>query len=331
MDVKALGSTGIEVSVIGTGTWGFGGDLWKDADPSRDLQALRLALDSGCTLVDTALFYGEGEAEKLVGEAVRDVGGRDRVTVATKVPPADRKFPARPGARLADAFPPAYLQTCVEDSLRNLGAEALAVEQLHVWRDEWLDEPAWPEVRGTMERMIREGKVLHWGVSLNAHEPGSGLRAVAEPIVEVVQVIFNIFDPSAREELFPAAADHEVGILARCPFDEGALTGGLPTGADPREVFPKGDFRRWYFREDRLAQLDARLAPLRELLGDHARTLAELALRFAITPPEVSAAIPGMRKPEHVQANLACGSRPALSGDVLERLAELSWDKNWYR
>jgi aryl-alcohol dehydrogenase-like predicted oxidoreductase len=237
------------------------------------------------------------------------------------------KFPAREGTALEDAFPPDYIQEQVETSLRNLKAEVLHVEQLHVWRDEWLDDPAWPRVQGTMERMVKEGKVLHWGLSLNAHEPGSGLRACAHPLIEVVQVIFNIFDQSAKDELLSAAAEHEVGIIARCPFDEGALTGKLEPGTE----FSKGDFRRWYFRENRLDELGERLPALRELLGDYATTLPELALRFALHPPEVSTTIPGMRRLEHVAANVACGDGLALPAEVLERLGELAWDKNWYR
>ncbi|MBT8494805.1 MAG: aldo/keto reductase [Deltaproteobacteria bacterium] len=327
MRTRKLGSTGLDVSEIGIGTWGLGGDLWKDVDPRDAQKALRAALDGGVTFVDTALFYGAGTAEELVGEVIRDLGARDWAVVATKIPPVGNKFPAKPGTKLEDAYPTDYIQEQVETSLRNLKAEVLRLEQLHVWLDEWLDDPAWPKVRGTMERMVKEGKVLHWGISLNAHDAASGVRACAEPTIEAVQVIFNIFEQSAKGELFAAATKNQVGLIARCPFDEGALTGKLEPGME----FPKGDIRRWYFREDRLDELADKLGPIRELLGDYARSLPELALRFAVHPPAIATAIPGMRRPDHVAQNLECGQAPALPEEVLARLAELAWDKNWYR
>ena len=284
-------------------------------------------MDSGIDMIDTALAYGDGHSETLVGEVVRDIGARDWAVVATKIPPLDKKWPAREGVSLGKIFPPEYVQQCVERSLRNMRAEVLVIEQLHVWRDEWLDSDEWKAVRATMERMVKEGKVLHWGVSINSHEPETALRILEDPLIETVQVIYNIFDPSAATELFAKAKEHDVGVIVRCPFDEGALTGKL----DHESKFPARDFRSWYFRDDRLLQLRERLAPLRELLGDHAQTLAELALRFCLIPEEVGTVIPGMRRPEHMAANLGCADGAGLPAEIIDRLAELAWDKNWYR
>jgi aryl-alcohol dehydrogenase-like predicted oxidoreductase len=177
-----------------------------------------------------------------------------------------------------------------------------------------------------MERLVREGKVLHWGISVNDHAPGTALRVVEEPVIETVQVIYNIFDRDAEQALFERAAEFQVGVIARCPFDEGALTGAIGPGSE----FPAGDFRRRYFREDRLAEVAEHVDRLRPLLGDEASTLPELALRFCLSRPEVATVIPGMRRVEHVRANAAAADGRPLSHRLLEELAGHAWEKNWY-
>ena len=326
METRRLGRTGSEVSAIGFGCWGLSGELWRDGDPEAGRRALYLALESGITFVDTALVYGQGESERMVGEVVRALRARDTVVVASKVPPADDRWPARPGSMLERVFRDAHVTRSVEQSLRNLKLEAIPVVQLHVWLDEWLDGSYWPVLRGCMERLVREGKVLHWGISANDHSPETALRVLDEPIVETVQVIYNLFDRGAEEALFARAAERSVGVIARCPFDEGALTGAI----GPESRFPPGDFRSRYFKDDRPAQVAERVARLRPLLGDEARTLPELALRFALSRPEVSAVIPGMRKVEHVRSNLAAADGRRLTPRLLEELAGHAWDKNWY-
>lgn len=326
MQHRTLGSTGLRVSAVGIGTWGLGGDLWRDLDAAEGQRALICAIESGVNLVDTALIYGYGQSEQLVGSAIRDMGVRDECVVASKVPPKNARWPADPAVPLDQVFPADYVQRSVEDSLRNLKAEVIGVEQLHVWRDEWLDSSYWPELRATMQRMIREGKVLHWGISVNDHQPDSALRILEDPLIESVQVIYNIFDRSAEAALLERATEHEVGVLARCPFDEGALVGAITAESQ----FHPDDFRSRYFRGNRKAQAAERADRLRPLLGDEASSLAELALRFCLSRSEVSSVIPGMRRPDHVRSNVAVGDGRALSAALLERLADHAWDKNWY-
>jgi aryl-alcohol dehydrogenase-like predicted oxidoreductase len=326
METRQFGRTGWRVSAVGFGCWGLGSEMWRDTAPGTGRQALRIALDSGVTFVDTALIYGRGESERMVGEVVRELRARDTALVATKIPPQDGRWPPRPGVPLERVFSTEHVTRSVEQSLRNLRAEVLGVEQLHVWLDEWLDGSYWPALRGCMERLVREGKVLHWGVSVNDHAPGSALRVLTEPIIETVQVIHNIFDRSAEQELLARAVEHRVGVIARCPFDEGALTGAI----GPETRFDPADFRSRYFGGNRLVELAGRLTRLRRLLGDEAGTLPELALRFCLSRPEVATVIPGMRQVEHLRSNLAAGDGRALSPALLAELAEHAWDKNWY-
>lgn len=326
METRPLGRTDLEVSAIGFGAWGMGGDRWRDVPPREAQRALAAAIDAGLILIDTALVYGDGESEQRVGHVIRELGAREEVVLATKVPPADGRWPARPGSRIDQVFPVAHLTASVDASLANLGVEAIDLEQLHVWRDEWLDQPGWGELCDAMERLTRDGKVRHFGISVNDHAPDSALRALDDPHVASVQVIYNIFDPSAADRLLTRAAERRVGVIARCPFDEGALTGAITA----QSRWPAGEFRARYFAGERAAEVEARVARLRPLLGDEARTLAELALRFALAHPAVSSVLAGMRRAEHVAANLAVADGRRLSAGLLERLAAHRFDKNWY-
>jgi aryl-alcohol dehydrogenase-like predicted oxidoreductase len=323
MQFRPLGRTGLQVSAVGFGAWGLAAELWHGVDPAEAEDALRTALDAGCNLVDTALIYGPAVSERIIGRVLR--GRRDPVVVATKIPPLDRRWPPDPSVPLAQVFPPGHVVRSVDESLGNLGLDALPLEQLHVWLDRWLDDPGWPELEDSMGELVRAGKVLHWGISANDHAPDRALRALDVPILETVQVIYNIFDRSPERALFPRAAARQAGVIARVPFDEGALVGAVRADT----VFDARDFRSRYFRGERAAQAAERADRLRALLGDEASTLAELALRFCLSRPEVSTVIPGARRPAHARANLAAGDGRPLSPALLATLAAHAWDKNW--
>ena len=140
MKFRQLGRTGYTVSEIGFGAWGIGGGMWQGGDDGAALAALDAAFDLGVNFVDTALAYGDGHSEKLVGRAV--ARRREPIVVASKIPPENRVWPARPGTTLASVFSAEYVQRSAETSATNLG-RAVDILQFHVWRDEWLAEPEW--------------------------------------------------------------------------------------------------------------------------------------------------------------------------------------------
>lgn len=321
MELRALGRTGLQVSAIGFGAWGIGAHLWIGADDAESLRALHRAADLGVNFFDTALAYGMGHSERLVGRLMRERA--EELYVATKVPPLNREWPARPDVPVEQVFPGTYVRGCVEQSLRHLGRERIDLLQLHVWRDEWLRAGDWAEALAGLQR---EGKVALIGVSINNHDPASALHAVREGVVDVVQVIYNIYDPTPAEALFPACLEHGVGVIARVPLDEGALSGTIT----PQTAFPDGDFRNRYFRDERRAEVQARAAALEALLGDEAATLPELALRFCLSHDAVSTVIPGMRSAARVETNAPFGDGRRLSPALLARLASHAWPKNFY-
>jgi len=324
MRFRPLGRTGLTVSEIGFGAWGIGGEMWQGSDDETSLAALSAALDAGCTFLDTALAYGRGHSEQLVAQAL--AGRREAVLVASKIPPKNQQWPARPGTPLATAFPPEWVERCARKSAEFLG-RPIDLLQLHVWRDDWLAEPLWREVETTFERLIAERVLHHVGISVNDHDPDTALEAVGRvDLIAVVQVIFNVFDRSPEARLFPRCRERNVGVIARVPFDEGGLTGKIVPGV----AFPAKDWRRDYFKGDRPAQVAERVERLRPVLLREAGSLTEGALRFCLSHPAVSTVIPGMRTVAHAQANCAVSDGRSLSPGLLEELKAHAWERNFY-
>lgn len=309
------------VSEIGYGAWGIGGNQWRGTTDDDGLAALRRALELGLNFIDTALAYNEGHSEQLIARVLKETGATARV--ATKVPPKNRLWPARPGIGLADVFPYRYIVECTETSLRNLGTETIDLQQLHVWNPEWVAEDDW---KRAAEDLKRAGKIRHFGLSINDHQPDSALSAMETGLIDTVQVIYNIFDQSPEEHLFPAALRLDVGVLARVPLDEGALTGAIVPGI----TFDPEEFRAFYFRGDRPRQVKERVDALRRDLGD-SEPLAETALRFCLSHPAVSTVIPGMRRVTNVNANLAVSQRGSLPDASVQLLRKHAWHKNFYQ
>ena len=321
MRFRKLGRIGFEVSEIGFGAWGIGGTQWLGGTDQGSLEALRRALELGFNFIDTALAYGNGHSERLVGRIVRETHGR--IYVATKVPPKNGLWPARPGIGLERVFPYDYIVECTERSLKNLGLETIDLQQLHVWNPEWLQSDDW---RRAFEDLKRSGKVRWVGVSINDHEPDSALELIRTGLIDAVQVIYNIFDPTPQKNLFPLCLERNIGVLARVPLDESSLTGTITeaTQFDPR------DFRAHYFRGDRKRQVAQRVAALERDLAGVEGSLPEIALRFCLSHPAVSTVIPGMRRARHVEANAAVSAKGPLAAETLAVLEKHVWEKNFY-
>lgn len=323
---RSLGRTGIQVSEIGFGGWGIGKGLWGRTDDAESHRALRAAVELGINFFDTAYAYGHGHSEKLIGMVARETGAA--VTIATKVPPKNMEWPAHPRTLLAAAFPPDWIRSCAETSLRNLRRDHIDIIQFHVWTDSWLKDRAWIQTLEALHELRKEGKVRFIGVSINSHEPDTALEVVRSGSVDTVQVILNLFDQSPLEHLSPLCRDKGVGIIARCPFDEGGLTGMLTS--DTR--FEPEDFRSHYFGGDRLVETVRRAKALEELLvkGGHTRNLPEAALKFCLSFPEVSTVIPGMRKATHVEANVQAADGRYFDSSLLHKLKPHVWNRNFY-
>jgi aryl-alcohol dehydrogenase-like predicted oxidoreductase len=314
MKLRRFGRTGWQVSEIGYGMWGMAG--WTGSEDAESLAALQRSIDLGCNFFDTAWAYGDGHSEELLGKSLRSNPSK-KLYVATKIPPKNRRWPALKEFSLGDCYPPDYVFEYVDKSLKNLGLETLDLIQYHTWMDSWLDDP---RTQTTIEKLRASGKVRAVGISQNRWEPENGIRAVKSGLIDAVQVIYNIFDQNPEDELFPACRQHDVGIIARVPFDEGSLTGTLTLDSS----WPQGDWRNTYFVPENLKNSVDRANVLKPLVPANS-TLPEMALRFILNNPDVATIIPGMRKIRHVESNLAASDKGPLTADLHTKLRPHRW------
>jgi aryl-alcohol dehydrogenase-like predicted oxidoreductase len=316
---RRLGRTGLSVSEIGYGAWGIGGSMWLGAEDQESLEALNRAIDLGINFIDTALVYGRGHSEKLVGKVVR--ARSERIVVASKIPPKNRAWPAPDGVDPDEAFPAEWIRRCTERSLGNLGMDAIDVMQFHVWNDEWVGRGSWLE---GIQELRDEGKIRFFGVSVNDLQPSNAVKLIDTGAVDTVQVIYNIFEQAPEDELFAACERNDVGVIARVPLDEGGLTGRIVPGT----TFPEGDFRNEYFSGDHSVEaVDERVVAILRDLGIEREELPEVAVRYVLSHPAVSTVIPGMRSVRNVERNAAMGDGKGLPEEQVAVLKAHRWDR----
>jgi aryl-alcohol dehydrogenase-like predicted oxidoreductase len=316
MQQRTFGRTGWTVSEIGYGMWGMAG--WTGSDDEESSASLDRAVAMGCNFFDTAWAYGEGRSEQLLGELLKRHPDK-RLYTATKIPPKNRKWPARPEFPLSDVFPPDYIREYTEISLRNIGTGSVDLQQFHVWDDSWATDVAWQRAVGSLKD---EGLVKAIGISINRWQPANVLKALATDLIDSVQVVYNIFDQAPEDELFVECQRRNIAVIARVPFDEGSLTGTLT----PETKWPDGDFRNIYFQPDNLKNTLARVDKLRPVVPS-GMTMPELALRHILQHPAVSTVIPGMRKLRHVDQNLAVSDGRPLTVPLMAELRTHRWDR----
>lgn len=311
---RTFGKQKWPVSEVGYGMWGMAG--WTGSDDEQSLTSLQMSVDKGCNFFDTAWAYGAGRSEKLLARLIK-ANPDKKLYAATKVPPKNQGWPALPEYTLEDCYPPDHVEEYVHKSLENLGVDSIDVIQLHTWDDSWFEDDRWLR---RLEKLREQGLVSAIGLSLNRWEPWNGLKAVTSGAIDSVQVIYNIFDQSPEDELFPACREHDVAVIARVPFDEGSLTGTLTKDS----IWPEGDYRNRYFCEENLNDTLPRIEALRGVLAE-GMTLAEMALRFILSNETVTTVIPGMRNPNNVEQNIAAGEKGPLPSELIEVLREHKW------
>jgi aryl-alcohol dehydrogenase-like predicted oxidoreductase len=317
MRYRRFGRCNWKVSDIGYGMWGMGG--WTGSDDATSAAALDRAVELECNFFDTAFAYGHGHSEKLLGELLKRHPSR-RLYAATKVPPLNWQWPGKGTTPVDQTFPYEHVMTSARVSLGHLQTDAIDLLQLHVWDDAWTSDGGWQRA---VKELKEQGLIRAFGISVNRWEPRNVLRALETGLVDAVQVVFNIFDQSPIDELFPACQRLDVAVIARVPFDEGGLTGTLTS--DSR--WPEGDFRNMYFAPPHLAATLKRLSPLQHVVAEWNMPLPDAALRFILAHEAVATTIPGMRRVRHVELNMAASDAPPLTPAQLDRLRTFRWDR----
>lgn len=307
MHYRQLGRTGIEVSEIGFGAWAIGGDAWGEVDDATSLRALERALELGVNFIDTADVYGDGRSERLVGQAVR--GKRERVILASK---GGLMGHHRDPKREPVYDTPEKVIRAFEASLQRLGTDYLDVYFDHIWWDKHEETEAF---LAAFTRLKAEGRVRAVGVSTDSLEHVQHFNQHGG--LDVVQLDYSLLNRRSEAGLLPYCEQHGIGVVVRGPLRMGLLSGKF--SAQTR--FPKGDIRKDWPREAWFQESLAKVERLRKWVGP-GQNLSQLALRYVLAHPAVSAAIPGAKTPEQVEQNVGASVRPLLDEELLESLRQ---------
>jgi methylglyoxal reductase len=310
MQISVFPKSGRKLSRLGFGAMGFSGAFGHQ--PEQDhINALLAALDQGVNVVDTARAYGDSEA--IVGKALKQWTG-DIPFIASKIkalgPTSQWGWPLD----VEISFPKGQVRASCEESLRELDVEHIDLIQLHMYWPTWGVDGYWME---ELQALKSEGKVSHIGISVPDHRSDMVLPIVQSGLIDSVQTIINIFDPSGLETLVPICQQHDVAVIARQILDEGGLTGTLTEDVQ----FEPGDFRYQYFdvivpRSVYMKKIDA----LRKYVPEYASSLAALAIKYATYHPGVTTALVSMHVREYADMNIAAIDEEPLSDDIFERL-----------
>jgi aryl-alcohol dehydrogenase-like predicted oxidoreductase len=314
MNYRTLGRTGWKVSEISFGAWAIGG-AWGGVDDKESLAALHAALDGGVNFFDTADVYGDGRSERLLAKLKKE--RKEKFYIATK---AGRRLPKQ----TQEGYNHANLTSWIERSLRNLNTDTIDLLQLHCPPTEVY---YMPEVFGSLDEIVRAGKLRHYGVSVEKVE--EALKAIEFPNVQSVQIIFNIFRQRPADSFFAEAQKRKVGILARVPLASGLLSGKITR----ESKFAKDDHRNFnrhgeeFDRGETFAGVDFEtgLNAVEELKSfvPAGTTLAQLALRWILEFPAVTCSIPGAKRPAQVAENIAASALPPLSRAAMKKIETL--------
>ena len=316
MKTRKFGKTNWLISELGYGMWGLVD--WSGSDQNEVEKSLELSVELGCNFFDTAWGYGEGRSEQILGKLLRRHSDK-KLYAATKIPPKNFIWPSKAGFQLKDCFPASHIIEYTEKSLKNLNVDQIDLQQFHVWEDAWSDQDEW---KMAIEKLTKEGKVAHWGVSVNRWEPNNCLKTIETGLISSVQVIYNIFDQNPEDQLFPLCKKMNVGIIARVPFDEGSLTGLLTYDT----IFPADDWRSTYFVPENLTSSVDHANALKPIIPE-GMDMPEMALRFILSNPDVGTIIPGMRKIKHVQSNISCSDGQGLAKAKIDELRNHRWER----
>ena len=315
MRTKEFGRTGRKVSEIGFGAWAIGA-AWGEVNDTEALAALHAALDTGVTFIDTADVYGDGHSERLIAKVMKERGG-ERPFIATK---AGRRLPEQS----VEGYSAENLNGWIDRSLKNLETDCLDLVQLHCPPTDLYYHP---EVFGRLDRLVEQGKIRNYGVSVERVE--EALKAIEYSGVVSVQIIFNAFRQRPIEHFFKQAEEKKVAIIARVPLASGLLSGKFKKDTkfesnDHRlfnrngEAFDVGETFSGVPYEVGLEAVE-KVRPL--VSGD--TTMAKFALRWILMFDAVTVAIPGARNPAQASSNAEAAGLPAISASAMQEIRSI--------
>ncbi len=305
MKYRTLGNTHLKVSEVGFGAWAIGGNNYGNSygptDDKVSLAAVERAFELGCNFFDTADVYGHGHSEELLGQALKE--HRGDVILATKVGGDFYHDPPRMNFNLD------YLEFASAKSCERLQTDYIDLYQLHNPPIQLLKNG---KIFEGLEKLKDSRRIRHYGVSI--HDPQEGLLSMKYGKPAAIQVVFNLLRQEAKNQLFQAARDQNVAIIAREPLSNGFLTGKFNIDS----TFPSGDIRSNFPRNYLLGL--TRAAQQLKLLESKTRSLAQASIRFALDHKDVSTVIPGVKTPQQSEEDIGASELPPLTGEELLRI-----------
>lgn len=294
MKYRRLGSTDLEVSVIGLGTWQFGGEWGKEFTPKEAAEIVGAAKDAGINLIDTAECYGDHLSESMVGKAI--AGEREKWVVATKYGHLFHNFLDR-----TKDFSPESVVLQLENSLKALNTDYIDLYQFHSGnREDFENDKLWE----LLSREKEKGKIRHLGISLSkgiSQEDKLFQTEHARKLDnETIQIIYNRLDRTPEEKIFPVCLENDLGVLARVPLASGILSGKY----QPGHTFTGADVRA----ERDQGKLDMELRMAQEVRAREVPAgvnMASWALAWCLKQEAVTCVIPGCKTVEQVKKNVA--------------------------
>jgi len=302
MEKRMLGRTGLEVSVVGVGTLSIS-TFFGPVDDNESIKTLHAAIDAGMNFIDTSDAYGMGHSEKIVGKFLKERSDRNQILICTK---GGNNMVTR-----QRDFTPRYIQGCLEASMARLGVDAIDLYLLH---NPTVENMTKRDSFDLLENFVREGKIKHWGVSVNTLPECEMAIQSREP--SVMQMEYNILTQNP-EAVFEKAKAAGVGVISRVPLMRGFLAGRFGEGHE----FAEGDIRRRILSAPEVTKFQAKLDHLQQIAEELGKPAAEVAIEFCLSNPNVSTVIPGIRTVEQAKQNAA--STQLLPPDVIDRLHRL--------
>ena len=316
MKKRQLGKTNIQISEVGLGTWQMSGDVWGKKTEAEYIQAIEVAMEAGINYFDTALEYGNGYCEQVVGKALQ---GHPSVVISSKIPPQCDEWSAKPQGNIDDYFSPGWIYECCETTLKNLGRECIDILFLHTWNVAWGDRTEWYEA---MLRLKDQGKIRAIGISVGDRRGSEANSHIEAGRVDVVMAVYNILEQEPEYTLFPMARKHQVGIVARCPFSSGALVSNWISS----QKFPEGDWRGLWTPDDWVAKQVEMVDWIKPIVKNTDLSMSAIALKYILNNQTVTSVIPGSSSPEHIGKNASVAAFPNLSEKILGQLQQLWLD-----
>lgn len=299
------------ISEISLGTWGLDKYMWGKSDEKEVYKTFEAARTLGINFIDTAQAY-KG-VERLIGSIIKELNWYD-VIIATKIPP---KIYSNNSVKASQAYPAEYIISQTEKSLISLGLEQIPLLQLHTWNSEWFGEKEWIY---TLLDLKKEGKIGAIGLSLVDHMASSGIEIIKSGSIDFIQVMYNLFDQSAKDKLLDVCFKNSVSVIARSVLYEGFFSGKM----DLNYQFNDDDWRKKYFKG---TYFETCLERLEVIYSDgiSPNKIASYAISFALSHPSITTAVLGMRSVKHVWENVRVSDSILLSPMELKKIRKYHW------